>query len=119
MVNSLCSRWKKAKRSCPMVTAHNANSTCFDEITLNLPNGNKTLPSTFHCFMTLITQMTLVIQMASISFLLICFVRKQFHIAVNCYFSRNPQYYGFVHGMVLKQLNSSQLLTNSQPQGYI
>ena len=83
----------------------------------------------FHCFMTPITQitsitlmtpitqMTFTIQMASISFLLISFVRKEFHIVVNCYFSSNPQY-DFVPGMVLKQLNSSQLLTNSQSQGY-
>ena len=54
----------------------------------------------------------------SIRFLLISFVKKQFHIVVTFHFWSNPQY-GIVRGMVLKQLNSSQLLTNSQSQGYI
>ena len=88
--------------------------------------------SHFHCFMNPITQMTsitlmtpttqmtFITQMASISFLLIPFVRKQFHVdMVNYYFSSNLQYEFVCGNMVLKQLNSSQHLTNSQSQGYI
>ena len=53
----------------------------------------------------------------SIGFLLIYFVKKQFHIVVTFYFWSNPQY-GIVRGMVLMQLNSTQLLTNNQSQNY-
>ena len=54
----------------------------------------------------------------SIRFLLISFVKKQFHIVVTFHFWSNPQY-GIVRGMVLKHINRNQLLTNSQSRGYI
>ena len=54
----------------------------------------------------------------SIRFLLISFNKKQFYIVVTFHFWSNPQY-RIVRGMVLKQLNNNQLLTNSQSQGYI
>ena len=110
------------------ITQMSWNSICFYEITLKLPNGNRTSCKCFHYanefqmhplpkWLPNDTHLN-PNDLWSIRFLLISFVKKQFHIVVTFHFWSNPQY-GIVRGMVLKQLNSSQLLTNSQSQGYI
>ena len=78
----------------------------------------KWLPNASITLMT--ANMTPITQMTSGPFVSYWYplIKKQFHIVVTFHFWSNPQY-GIVRGMVLKQLNNNQLLTNSQSQGYI